>query len=99
VQVEGNLNLPLSLLCQEGRCSINFGKDDSGILARVRASDDPSNNMMQLPPENYSLEDLTLVLADGTTLTGSNAAVVLTGQVKQPSANSCYLNVHSLNRP
>jgi hypothetical protein len=23
--------LPLSLLCQEGRCSINFGKDDSGI--------------------------------------------------------------------
>lgn len=99
VQVEGNLNLPLSLLCQEGRCSINFGKDDSGILAKVRASDDPANNMMQLPPENYSLEDLTLVLADGTTLTGSNAAVVLTGQVKQPSANSCYLNVHSLNRP
>jgi hypothetical protein len=55
--------------------------------------------MMQFPPENYNLEDLTLVLADGTALTGSNAAVVLTGQVKQPSANSCYLNVHSLNRP
>ena len=98
VQVESNLNLPSFLTCQEGRCTINFGKDGSGVLAKVRAREEPSENMMQSPPEQYTLDDLTVVLDDGTRVTGRNTAVLATGRVGS-SGGSCHLEIHAMQQP
>ena len=98
VQVEGNLNLPSFLTCQEGECTINFGKDGSGVLAKVRARDEPSKNMMQYPPEQYTLDDLIVVLDDGTRVTGRNTAVLATGRVGS-SGGSCHLDIHTIQQP
>ncbi|MCB8943237.1 MAG: hypothetical protein H6658_05735 [Ardenticatenaceae bacterium] len=98
VVVEGYMNLPSFLTCQEGRCRINFGNEGSGIMAAIRAGEEPRSNMMQLPPDQYGADDLQLVLDDGTTA-DRQTLVAVTGRVKRPSANDCYLEVSSLQRP
>jgi hypothetical protein len=98
VIVEGYLGLPSFLTCQEGKCRINFGNEGSGIMATVRASEEPRANMLKLPPDQYSLDDLSVVLDDGTT-TDRQTLLAATGRVRRPSANDCYLDVSSLNRP
>lgn len=98
VEVQGHFNLPMFLTCQEGECRINFGDGEDGIMASVRASDQPRENMMKYPPEQYTPDDLTLVLDDGATA-DRNTTLLVRGRVRQPSANNCYLDVHSLQRP
>lgn len=98
VIVEGHLSLPSFLSCQEGKCQINFGNGSSGIMVEIRASDEPHANMLKLPPDQYSSDDLSVAL-DDESLADRNTQVLITGRVKRPSANICYLDVSSLKRP
>ena len=98
VSVTGHVSLPSFLTCQEGECRVNFGDGESGIMATIRASDQPTSNMMQFPPDQYTADDLHLVLDDGTTA-DRYTTVSVTGRVKRPSANDCYLDVSSLRLP
>ena len=98
VEVQGHFGLPLAMTCQEGECHINFGNGEDGIMATVRAGDQPRENMMQYPPEQYRLDDLILVMDDGA-MADHNTTLLVRGRVRQPSANNCYLDVHSLQRP
>jgi hypothetical protein len=54
--------------------------------------------MLQLPPGQYTPDDLSVVLNDGT-VADHNTKVSITGWVKQPSANVCYLDASSLRLP
>jgi hypothetical protein len=54
--------------------------------------------MLKLPPDQYSLDDLSVVLDDGTTA-DRQTLLAVTGRVIRPSANDCYLDVSSLTRP
>jgi len=67
-------------------------------MATVRASEEPRTNMLKLPPDQYSLDDLSVVLDDGTTA-DRQTLLAVTGRVRRPSANDCYLDVSSLTRP
>lgn len=96
VEVEGNLNLSTILTCQEGKCGINLGKDGSGVSARVRGRENLSENSFQLPPDQYTLDDLTVMLDDGTTLQGRNLPVLARGRVSS-YGGGCVLDVHSLH--
>lgn len=98
VSVTGNVSLPTFLTCQEGECRVNFGDGESGIMATIRASDDPSSNMMQYPPEQYTPDDLRLVLDNGISA-DRFTTVSVTGRVEKPSANDCYLDISSMRLP
>lgn len=98
VLVEGQFSLPTFLTCQEGKCRLNFGGGGSGIMADMRASDNPRANMLKLPPEQYSADDLSYVL-DDETLADRNTVAAVMGRVKRPSATSCYLDVSSVSLP
>jgi hypothetical protein len=96
--VEGYLNLPSYLTCQEGKCRLNLGNEGSGIMASIRAGNEPRSNMLKLPPDQYALDDLSVVLDDGTTA-DRQTLLTITGRVRKPSANDCYLDVSSVKRP
>ena len=98
VIVEGHLSLPSFLSCQEGKCRLNFGNDGSGVSAEIRASEQPRANMLKMPSDQYSPDDLSIVL-DDESLADRHTQVLVTGRVKRPSANVCYLDVSSLQRP
>lgn len=98
VLVEGQFSLPTFLTCQEGKCRLNFGGGGSGIMADMRASDNPRANMLKLPPEQYSADDLSYVL-DDETLADRNTVAAVMGRVKRPSETSCYLDVSSVSLP
>ncbi|MCC6605675.1 MAG: hypothetical protein IT327_20880 [Anaerolineae bacterium] len=98
VLVEGQFSLPTFLTCQEGKCRLNFGGGGSGIMADMRASDNPRANMLQMPPEQYTAADLSFVL-DDETLADGNTVVSVMGRVKRPSDTSCYLDVSSVSLP
>lgn len=98
VLVEGQFSLPTFLTCQEGKCRLNFGGGGSGIMADMRASDNPRANMLQIPPEQYTAADLRFVLDDETLADGSTVVSVM-GRVKRPSDTSCYLDVSSVSLP
>ena len=98
VVVEGTLSLPSFLTCQEGKCRLNFGADGSGIMAEMRASDNPRANMFKLPPEQYSADDLSVVL-DDESVADRHTVLAVTGRVRRPSATSCYLDVSSVQLP
>lgn len=98
VQVEGQFSLPTFLTCQEGKCRLNFGGGGSGIMADLRASDNPRANMLQLPPEQYTAADLSFLL-DDESLADGNTVVAVLGRVKRPSDSSCYLDVSSVSLP
>jgi hypothetical protein len=98
VVVEGTLALPSFLTCQEGKCRLNFGAQDSGIMAEMRASNNPRANMFKLPPDQYTDDDLSFVL-DDESLADRTTVVAVTGRVRRPSETSCYLDVSSLRLP
>lgn len=98
VLVEGQFSLPTFLTCQEGKCRLNFGGGGSGILADMRTSDNPRANMLQMPPDQFTDDDLSFVL-DDESLADRNTVVAVTGRVKRPSETSCYLDVSSVSLP
>lgn len=98
VVVQGRLSLPQFLSCEENRCRLNFGDGTSTIPVTLRASRDPRSNMLKLPPNQYTLDDLHVVLDDGS-IAGRDTLVAVTGRVRRPSANDCYLAASSVALP
>ena len=98
VQVEGQFSLPTFLTCEGGKCRLNFGGGGSGIMADMRASDSPRANMLKLPPDQFTADDLSFVLDDASQADASTV-VMVTGRVKRPSETSCYLDVSSVRLP
>jgi hypothetical protein len=98
VLVEGQFSLPSFLTCQESKCRLNFGGGGSGIMADMRASDNPRANMLKMPPDQFTDDDLSFVLQDGS-LADRNTVVAVLGRVKRPSETSCYLDVSAASMP
>ncbi len=98
VITEGYLALPSFLICEKSQCKVNFHDETSNVLVELVASNKPGTNNLQLPPEQYTAADLSFVLADGTTGDGTTR-VKLTGPVRRPSANVCYLDAHAIEQP
>jgi hypothetical protein len=98
VVVQGRLSLPQFLSCEENRCRLNFGDGTDAIPVVLRASREPRSNMLKLPPDQYTLDDLQVVLDDGS-LAGRDTLVAVTGSVRRPSANDCYLSASSVALP
>ena len=98
VVVEGQLRLPImALQCEEGRCRITLGNGTNSISVLMRASEQPTSNMLKLPPAQYTFDDLQVVLDDGT-IADHTTVVAVTGRVRQPSTNNCYLAASSVQR-
>jgi hypothetical protein len=98
IVAEGQLALPGALICEGGQCKINFYDDTGSVLVELVTKDDPGTNNLKLPPEQYSVADLSFVLADGTPGDASTK-VKITGPVRRPSQYSCYLDAYAVERP
>jgi len=96
VQVEGKLDLPSFLSCLDSQCRIDLGDGGHDVMVELIASERPVSNMLRLPPRQFTPDDLSVVLDDGATEVDRNTAVSITGMVKRPSANDCYLDAYSL---
>ncbi|HEX8682726.1 MAG TPA: hypothetical protein VF707_10465 [Ardenticatenaceae bacterium] len=97
VVAEGHLALPTFMTCTEGQCQISFYDETDSVFVEFVASDTPGNNGLQMPPDPYTEDNLSVVLADGTTA-DRNTLVRITGPVRKPSDNVCYLDVHTVER-
>jgi len=97
VVADGYLALPSFLTCTYDLCQISFYDETDGVLVELVASDRPFNNNLKLPPESYTADDLNVVLADGT-VADRTTGVKITGLVKRPSDNVCYLDAHRVER-
>ena len=98
ISAEGYLALPSFLICEGGQCQINFHDETSSVLVELVTTDNPRNNHLRLPPAQYTTADLSFILADGTPGDGTTP-VKITGPVRRPSANVCYLDAHAVERP
>jgi hypothetical protein len=99
VRIEGQLRLPImALRCEEGKCRITLGNGTDSISVLIRAGEQPTANMLKLPPAQYTFDDLQVVLDDDT-IADHTTLVAVTGRVRQPSANDCYLAASSVQRP
>ncbi|MBX3061183.1 MAG: hypothetical protein KF770_32390 [Anaerolineae bacterium] len=98
ITATGYLALPGALICEAGQCKINFYDDTGSVLAELVASDSPDSGKMQLPPNQYTADDLHFVLKDGTP--GNHTTPVkITGPVRRPSDFSCYLDAYAVEQP
>ena len=96
VQVEGFFELPSFLNCTGNECRVGFVDEGQFIFAEIYTSENPRANMMQMPPNNYSVDDLAVVLHDES-VAGRQTRVSATGRIRIPSENSCYLDVSSIH--
>jgi len=94
----GYLSLPGALICEAGQCKINFYDDTGSVLTEFVVTDKPASGKLQLPPDRYTSEDLHFVLKDGTP-GDQTTNVKITGPVRRPSANSCYLEAYHTEKP
>ncbi|HYN89139.1 MAG TPA: hypothetical protein VER55_11440 [Ardenticatenaceae bacterium] len=97
VMAEGRLALPTFMTCTGGQCQISLYDETDSVFVEFVASDRPGNNGLKLPPEQYTEDDLSVVLADGS-VADRATPVRITGVVRRPSNNACYLDVHSAER-
>jgi len=97
VVVDGFLSLPSFLICEQGQCRINFQSETGNVLVELVTSDEPRNNRLMMPPDPYTEDDLQVIMADGAAA-DRTTPVKITGLVKRPSENVCYLDGHSVER-
>lgn len=98
VSAEGYLALPTSaLICREGQCNINFYNDAGSVSVEFVASKNPSPGKLTMPPPQYTLDDLQVMLADGAAA-DRTTRVKITGPVRK-SSSGCYLEAYVTERP
>ncbi len=97
IVAEGYLALPVSaLICREGQCKIMFYDNAGSVSVEFVASAQPSPGKLTMPPERYTLDDLQVMLADGT-VADRTTKVRITGPVRKPSSG-CYLEAYVTER-
>jgi hypothetical protein len=98
VAATGYLSLPTYITCTNHRCEISLHNQEEHVFVELAGYDQPTNNQFKLPPDQYTETDLSFVLADGTA-GDQTTSVKITGPVRKPSENVCYLEVHAIERP
>jgi hypothetical protein len=98
VHAEGYLSLPPSALsCADGQCRLGFSDGSSGVAVALATSATPGLGTLTMPPLDYTLADLHVTLADGSSADRATR-VRISGPVRT-APKTCYLEVYTTERP